>query len=105
MISAALRGLALFACAAALPAQLPAPQTQAASKNTGLETDWEIGAVLQDIAAHAAKMGPLLDQIDAAAWVQKGAPEAYASQLQSSKDQARTLAESAKTVARHPEQL
>src|SRR5262245_11400325 len=100
MTSSGLRGLVLFVCAAALTAQAPAPQAPA-----GLEASWEIGEVLQQIAAHASKMIPALDKVDAAQWVQKGAPDAYAAQLESSRDQARTLAESAKVLARHPEQL
>jgi hypothetical protein len=97
-----MRGLVLFACAAVLPAQAPAPAPQAPA---GLEAAWDIAAVLQEISAHASKMMPMLDKIDAGQWMQKGAPEAYAAQLQSSKDQARSLAEGAKVVAKHPEQL
>ena len=95
-MSSALRGLLLFICAAAISAQ---------QQRAGLETDWDIGAVLQQISAHASKMLPALEKIDARAWVAKGAPEAYADQLQSSKDQARSLAEGAKNLERHPEQL
>src|SRR5690349_19963158 len=57
------------------------------------------------MSAHAAKMGPALERANASQWTQKGAPDAYASQLQSSKDQARSVAEIAKAVAKHPEQL
>src|SRR5438128_1431720 len=96
MTSSALRGLLLFVCAAILPAQ---------TQRTGLEADWDIGAVLQEIGSHAARMLPMLDKIDAGAWVAKGAPDTYAAQLQSSKDQARALVEGVKSVARHPEQL
>ncbi len=100
MTSSGVRGLVLFSCAALLTAQAPAPQQPA-----GLEASWDIGAVLQEISAHASKMMPMLDKIDAGQWTKKGAPDAYSSQLQSSRDQARTLAESAKNLARHPEQL
>src|SRR5262245_27367231 len=102
MTSSGLRGLVLFSCAALLTAQAPAPQKPASQ---GLEASWDIGEVLQGISTHASKLMPMLDKIDAGQWLQKGAPEAYASQLQSSKDQARSIAESAKALARHPEQL
>lgn len=95
MVSSGLRGLILFSCAAILPAQAPA----------GLENPWDIADVLNGIAMHAGKMMPLLDGIDTKPWLQKGAPVAYLSQLESSKDQARSLAETAKAVAKHPEQL
>jgi len=43
--------------------------------------------------------------VDAKAWVAKGASETFAAQLQSSKDQARTVAEQAKKLAQNPEKL
>ena len=48
---------------------------------------------------------PVLDQVDAGAWVQKGAPDAYVAQLQSCRDQARAIATEAHQVARNPEKL
>jgi hypothetical protein len=47
----------------------------------------------------------VLDQIDVRAWLQKGAPDTYAAQLQSSKDQARAFAGGARDLARNPEKL
>lgn len=93
----------MFACAGAFSArtQSPAPPQQPA----GLESDWDIAAVLQEISAHATKVLPALDRADAPSWAAKGAPDAYAAQLQSSKDQARALADSAKTLAGNPETL
>jgi len=95
----ALRGLMLLACAAALAA----PQQSA--QPSGLETAWDIATVFQGISAHAAKMLPALEKLNAQTWVAKGASETYLVQLESSKDQARTLVESAKVLAKHPEQL
>src|SRR5688572_28680795 len=88
----ALRGFMLLLCAAALAA----PQQPA--QPSGLEANWEIAAVFQGIGAHAAKMLPVLEKLDARAWVEKGASETYLAQLQSSKDQARTLVEGAKVL-------
>jgi hypothetical protein len=64
-----------------------------------------MGAILQEIGAHATRLLPALDRIDAKAWVEKGASETYAAQLQSSKDQARALADGARALARNPEKL
>jgi hypothetical protein len=64
-----------------------------------------MGAILQEIGAHATRLLPALDQIDAKAWVEKGASETYAAQLQSSKDQARALADGARALVRNPEKL
>jgi hypothetical protein len=102
-MNSALRGLILLTCVAAFSAQTPPPA--APQPPAGLESDWEIAAVLQAIGAHAASMLPALERADAKAWVAKGAPETYAAQLQSSKDQAQALADGAKTLARNPETL
>jgi hypothetical protein len=84
-----------------LCAQAPAPNVQ----TNGLQPDWDVGVILQEISAHATRLLPALDRIDAKAWVEKGASETYAAQLQSSKDQARALADGARTLARNPEKL
>ena len=100
----AVRGLILFACAGAFSArpQPPAPPHQPAA---GLESDWDIAAVLQQIGAHAAKVLPVLDRADARQWAAQGAPEAYAAQLQSGKDQARALADGVTALATNPQAL
>ncbi len=92
----ALRGLTLLACAAALYAQQPP---------AGLEPDWDIGVILQEMSAHAGRLLPVLDQIEVKAWLKKGASETYAAQLQSSKDQAKAFADGARDLARDPEKL
>lgn len=98
----AMRALILLACAGALSAQA---QSQAAASAAGLESDWDIAAVLQEISAHATRVLPLLDRADPQQWAAKGAPDAYTAQLQSSKEQARALANGAKTLAANPEAL
>jgi hypothetical protein len=92
----ALRGLILLACAAALCAQ---------QQPAGLEPDWDIGVILQEMSAHAGRLLPVLDRIDVKAWVEKGASATYAAQLQSSKDQAQAFADGARELARNPERL
>jgi hypothetical protein len=95
-----LRALAFFTCALALNAQAPG-QKQVA----GLETDWDIAVTLQEISAHANRLLPMLEKIDVYSWVEKGASDTYLSQLQSSKVQARALAEGAKLLAGSPQRL
>ena len=87
----------IFICAAALYGQTPQPK--------GLETQWEIAPVLQEIADYSAQLLPLLDKIDVHPWVEKGASDTYAAQLQSSKEQARALTAQAKDLAASPERL
>ena len=95
-----LKALALFTCAVALSAQAP-PQTQ----TPGLETDWDIAVTLREISAHANRLLPMLERIDARTWVEKGASDTYLAQLQSSKVQTRAIAESAKMLADEPQRL
>ena len=96
-----LPGLLILSCAAALYAQTPAvPKPRA-----GLEADWDIAAVLQEISAHANRLSLLLDKFDPQEWVAKGASETYGEQLQSCKDQAKALGAGAKALAANPERL
>ncbi len=81
---------------------LTAVQAQAPA---GLVPDWDIRVILQEIGAHAARLEPALAEVDPKAWVAKGASETYLSQLQSSKDQARAIADGAKALAQNPEKL
>lgn len=102
-MSRALRGLLLFICAGAFSARPQPPATP--QQPAGLESAWEIAPVLQEISSHALRVLPMLNGLDARTWTKKGAPEAYAAQLQSSKDQAHALADEAKTLAANPETL
>lgn len=99
----AVRGLVLFACAGVFSARTQSPATT--QQPAGLESEWEIATVLQGISAHAARVLPLLDRADARQWSAKGAPDAYAAQLQSAKDQAQALVGEAKAAAANPEKL
>jgi hypothetical protein len=98
------RRFTLIACAVALCAQTPAPHTPQ-PQTAGLETDWDIATALQDIGAHAARLLPALNRIDARSWVDQGASETYAEQLQAAKDQTQSLADGAKALAKNPEKL
>ena len=77
----------------------------AQAPNSGLQPDWDIRAILQEMSDHATRLQPVLNEIDASAWVSKGASETYRAQLQSSKDQARGVAEDARALMRNPEKI
>ena len=96
---AALGSFLFISLAAMLQAQAPA------SPQSGLLPDWDIRAILEEMSAHAARLTPLLGQIDAKAWVAKGASETYAAQLQSSREQAQAIGTDAKALERNPEKL
>jgi hypothetical protein len=67
--------------------------------------DWDIAPVLQEIGKQADKLSPALDRINARAWVDQGASETYAEQVQLCKDQAHAVAETARELSQNPEQL
>ena len=90
----------LFFAAAAF-AQAPSSKPPTA----GLEPAWDVAVVLQEIGAHAGRLLPALDGLDAKAWVAKGASETYVEQLESCKQQTRALADEAKSLSRSPEKL
>jgi hypothetical protein len=70
-----------------------------------METSWEIAPVLQEISDHAGRLLPLLDKLDARAWVEKGASDTYLAQVRSARDQARALNIEAKALVPNPERL
>jgi hypothetical protein len=87
---------AVFLCAASVPAQ---------STPQGVAPDWDIKVILQEIASHAQRLLPMLDQIDVKPWIASGASETYAAQMQSLRDQVRSVAVQAKELAARPEKL
>src|SRR5690349_14001944 len=96
----ALGALTLLVGSVAVPAQ-----TGSRDQPAGLEANWDIAPVLRDISTYAARLAPLLDKFDPKVWIQKGASETYAEQLQSSKDQAKALSSEAGALASNPERL
>jgi hypothetical protein len=70
-----------------------------------LTAEWDIRAVLKEIAAHAGRLVPVLDKADPAGWAEKGAPEAYVAQWKSARAQAQALAGDATELAQDPEKL
>src|ERR1039457_5873354 len=97
----ALRGLTLLAWAAALYGQAQPARPRPA----GLEPAWDMGVILQEMSAHAGRLLPVLDRIDVKAWIEKGASDTYAAQLQSSKDQAKAVVDAARELVHNPEKL
>ncbi|MGA2131731.1 MAG: hypothetical protein ABSH50_05515 [Bryobacteraceae bacterium] len=77
----------------------------AAAQDKGVEPDWDIRPVLKEIAAHAQRMVPVLEQIDAAAMTKNGAPDTYIYQLKESQIQSKALATEALTLASSPEKV
>lgn len=90
---------------AALYAQTPAQPPATAQSPAGLESDWDIAPVIREIGAHAGRIEDALGKIDARAWVEKGASETYAEQVNSAKAQTAAIVTQAHALAAKPEQL
>lgn len=75
------------------------------AQDKGIEPDWDIRPVLKEIAAHAQRMIPVLEQVDAKEMAKNGVPDTYITQLNESKIQARALATEALALAASPEKL
>jgi hypothetical protein len=87
-----------FLVAVAAFAQTPSPAA-------GIEPAWNMAIVLEEIATDTNRLLPALEQLNAGAWVSKGASDTYVAQLQSSKEQARAIVSEAKGLAGNPEKL
>jgi hypothetical protein len=98
-------GVLLLVCAVTAGAQSPPAPPAARGAPAGLETDWDIGAILLEMSAHASRLAPVLDKVDVKSWIEKGASETYQAQWQSSKDQTRAIADGAKALSQNPERL
>jgi len=61
--------------------------------------------VLKEIGSHATRLAPTLDRINVNAWIEKGASDTYAAQLQSAKEQVDAVARGAAVLANNPQQL
>ena len=92
------------ACAALACAQTTAPASPK-PQPVGLETDWDIAPAIQKLSAYVAQVEATLAKIDARAWIEQGAPDTYAEQVDSTRAQAHYLADSAKVLAANPQRL
>jgi hypothetical protein len=77
----------------------------AQTNSAGLEPTWDMAVVIDQMGKDIARVIPVLGQVNAAAWLEKGASDTYVQQLQSCKDQARAISSEAAALARNPEKL
>ena len=88
--------LLTIACASA--------QTQTASPE-GVASEWDVKAKMAAMASDVARVEDLLARVRPKEWVEKGAPDAYLQQLQSSKTSMQLLIAATEKVAKDPEKL
>jgi len=71
----------------------------------GVSAPWDVTQAAKDLAAQAARLQPLLDQLTPQDWQAKGAPGAYVAQLRSTRDEIGYLVAAAGNLGRQPEKL
>jgi hypothetical protein len=72
---------------------------------TGVSADWDISPTVDALSQQAARLKPILDQLNPRDWVAKGASETYIQQSKGANDELGYLTSSAKLLALNPERL
>jgi hypothetical protein len=86
---------ALLVCCAAFSQPLAAQS----------EVDPQIAAIFTGIAATAARIEPMLQQLRPNEWVAKGAPDTYVAQWNSAGEQLRAIQDDMSALAQHPDRM
>jgi len=97
----ALISLACLSVASTL-GQTPAPPP---AQDEGVASEWDARKLIDALTVQAQHLKPIIDQVQPAAWVEKGAPEAYVAQWNAAQAQLRYLIDSSDAFARQPERL
>jgi polyhydroxyalkanoate synthesis regulator phasin len=93
-------GVSLFVCWALLGS--PA---KGRAQEAGVAPPWEVRKNVSVLAEQARRLEPVLEQLRLAEWVRQGAPEAYAAQLKSTREQLGGFLDAAAKLTREPERL
>jgi ABC-type transporter Mla subunit MlaD len=77
----------------------------AQASSGGVSSEWDIREMLASLQARAKQLAPVLDQLKPAEWVRNGAPQEYAAQWTTAKNELSYLLGAAQTLAKDPEKL
>jgi ABC-type transporter Mla subunit MlaD len=77
----------------------------AQASSGGVSSEWDIREMLASLQARAKQLAPVLDQLKPAEWARSGAPQEYAGQWTTAKNELRYLLGAAETLAKDPEKL
>ena len=87
---------ALLSCGSVMQAQQPVAEIPA---------DQQTIALFQRLSQYSARLVPYFEQVRAPEWVVKGAPETYALQLASARQQMQAIGDEMNSLAVHPERM
>jgi hypothetical protein len=76
-----------------------------AGAQDGVTPVWQLKSSLDALAAHANRLGPLLDEVKAADWVKDGASGTYAEQVTSARNEIVYVTRAAVALTASPEKL
>ena len=77
----------------------------ASARAQGAAEPWDVSQSARNLAAQAARLQPLLDQLTPQQWQAKGAPAVYVAQLRNTRDEVGYLVGAANNLGKQPEKL
>jgi hypothetical protein len=84
--------------------QSPQPSEPTANE-PGVASEWDARKLIDALGLQAQHLKPLIDQVQPAAWVSKGASETYVAQWNTAQAQLKYLISSSDAFSRQPERL
>jgi len=71
----------------------------------GLESEWDARKLIDALTSQAKHLKPIIDQVQPAGWMSKGASETYIAQWNTTQTQLKYLIASSEAFARQPDRL
>jgi hypothetical protein len=93
-----------LASAALVFGQNPQP-TEPAAAEPGVASEWDARKLIDALGTQAQHLKPIVDQVQPAGWVSKGASETYVAQWNAAQAQLKYLIASSDAFSRQPERL
>jgi hypothetical protein len=78
---------------------------QAPAGDPGVASEWDARKLIDALSAQAQHLKPIMDQLQPADWVSKGASETYVAQWNNAQAQLKYLIASSEAFSRQPERL
>jgi hypothetical protein len=75
------------------------------AQDSGVASEWDARKLIDALTTQAQHLKPLIDQVQPADWLSKGAPDAYVGQWNTAQAQLKYLISSSDAFSRQPERL
>jgi uncharacterized membrane protein len=83
----------------------PTPANEPKAAEAGVASEWDARKLIDALGVQAQHLKPLIDQVQPADWVSKGASETYVAQWNTAQAQLKYLISSSEAFSRQPERL